>query len=83
MKMPTREQMIERFWTLKKERDAQRAKAEPIRAERDALVAKHAKELAPHKGKIRAAEKGLGEIEQEMAMLARAAGPHMGEDPTG
>lgn len=73
------EKMKARFWELKAKRDAQRAKADPIRAARDKIVAKHTKELAGHDAKVKAAEKGLFEIEQEMAMLARALGGRMGE----
>jgi uncharacterized protein (DUF3084 family) len=79
MKLPTRYEMTGRFWELKKRRDAQREKADPIRAQRDKLAVKQAKEMAKANEKVRAAEKGLADIEQEMAMLVRAVGGQMGE----
>jgi hypothetical protein len=78
-KLPTPDRMKARFWELKKQRDAQRAKADPIRAERDKLVKKHAAELAKVEKRMLAAENGLGEMDQEMAMLVRAVGGRMGE----
>lgn len=78
-KLPTRYEMTARFWELKARRDKQREKADPIRAARDKLVAKQMKELAAEDAKVKAAEKGLGDIEQEMAMLTRAVGGKMGE----
>lgn len=73
------DKMKKRFWTLKAKRDAHRAKADPIRAARDKLVGKQAKELSAEDAKVKAAEKGLAEIEQEMAVLVRAVGGRMGE----
>jgi uncharacterized protein (DUF3084 family) len=71
--------MRKRFHELKAKRDAQRAKADPIRAARDKVAVRHAKEIAKHNERVRAAEKGLFEIEQEMAVLVRAVGGKMGE----
>jgi hypothetical protein len=79
MKLPTPETMKKRFWELKDQRDKLRAKADPIRAERDELSVKHAKEIAKANAKVAVAEKGLYDIEQEMAMLVRAIGGRMGE----
>jgi hypothetical protein len=79
MKMPTPEQMKKRFWTLKEKRDAIWAKRDPIRETRDRLSIKHAKEMEAANKKVRAAEEGLFDIEQEMASLARACGGRMGE----
>lgn len=78
-KLPSREEMQARFWELKPKRDAQQAKAAPLREARDKLAAKHRKEDEAAIAKIRAAEKGLAEIEQEMAMLVRAVGGAMGD----
>lgn len=79
MKMPSQDQMKARFWELKTKRDAQRAKADPARAEYDKLVAKHAKEVDALRTKIRSAEDGLGDLDMEMATLVRAVGGSMGE----
>lgn len=82
MKLPTRYEMEGRFWELQKRRDAKRKTADPIRAKRDKLSQKHAKEMAAANAEVRAAEKGLFEIEQEIAMLARALGNRVGEPAT-
>lgn len=79
MKFPSPETMKKRFWELKGQQEKHRAKADPTRAERDKLVAKQLKELAVHDAKVKKAEEGLYEIEQEMAMLVRAVGGRMGE----
>ncbi len=79
MKMPTAEQMKARFWELKKVRDAQRAKADPIRADYDKLVAKQRKEIDAQIAKVRTAEKGLADMDMEMAALVRAVGGRMGD----
>lgn len=79
MKLPTAETMKKRFWELKAQQEKQRAKADPVRDERDKLVAKQLKELEAADKKVAAAEDGLFEIEQEMAALVRAVGGRMGE----
>jgi hypothetical protein len=73
------DKMKARFWELKAKRDIKRGKADPIRAARDKVVRRHAKELGTHDAKVRKAEDGLYEIEREMAMLVRAVGGAMGE----
>jgi uncharacterized protein (DUF3084 family) len=73
------DKMRKRFHELKAKRDAHRAKSDPIRAARDKVAARHTKEIAKQDEKVRVAEKGLYEIEQEMAMLVRAVGGQMGE----
>lgn len=73
------DKMRKRFHELKAKREAQRAKADPIRAARDKVAARQATEIAKHNKRVRAAEDGLVEIEQEMAMLVRAVGGRMGE----
>lgn len=73
------DKMRKRFWELKAKRDAVRAKADPIRAARDKVAKRHAKEIAKHNDKVAAAEKGLFEMDQELAALSRACGGHMGE----
>lgn len=78
-KLPTAETMRKRFHELQAMRDKQRAKADPIRAKRDELVAKQLKELEAEDKKVAAAEEGLFDIEQEMAMIVRAVGGKMGE----
>lgn len=79
MKLPTAETMKKRFWELKAQQEKRRAKADPVRDERDKLVAKQLKELEAADKKVAAAEDGLFEIEQEMAALVRAVGGRMGE----
>lgn len=79
MKLPSHEEMRARFWELKAQRDEKREKADPIRAERDELVAKQLKELEKADAKVAKAEEGLFDIEQEMAMLVRAVGGRMGD----
>lgn len=74
MKLPTRYEMEARFWELKRRRDEKREKADPIRARRDKLSIKHAKEIEKANAEVRTAEKGLFDIEQELAMIARALG---------
>jgi hypothetical protein len=78
-KMPSAESMKKRFWELKAQQAKQRAKSGPVRAERDKLVAKHLKEVEAADKKVAAAEDGLFEIEQEMALLVRAVGGRMGD----
>lgn len=78
MKLPSRYEMEARFWELSKRRDDKRAKADPIRAKRDKLSEKHAKEMAAANAEVRAAEKGLYDIEQEIAMIGRALGGRVG-----
>lgn len=78
-KLPSADTMRKRFWELKALQEKQRAKADPVRAERDALAAKHRKEMEAANKKVAAAEDGLFDIEQEMAMLVRAVGGKMGE----
>jgi uncharacterized coiled-coil DUF342 family protein len=68
-----------RFHELTAKRDAIRAKADPLREARDKAAANHAKEIADHNAKVRAAEKGLYDIDQERAMIARALGQRVGE----
>jgi hypothetical protein len=79
MKLPSPETMKKRFHELKAEHDKLRAKADPVRAKRDELAVKQAKEMAIENAKVRKAEAGLFEIEQEMAALVRAVGGSMGE----
>lgn len=73
------EKMRRRFHELTTKAAAIRAKADPARADRDRLAAKHGKELETANRKVRTAEKGLFDIEQERAMLVRALGGRMGE----
>lgn len=69
-----REKLQARFHALTAKREAIRAKADPIREQRDKIIARHAKEAAEINKKVQAAEKGLFEIDQERAMIARALG---------
>lgn len=73
------DQMRARFHQLTAKGQAIRDKAGPIRAARDKAVQRHAAEIDKHNKKVRAAEKGLYEIDQERAMLARALGGRVGE----
>lgn len=75
----TPEKMRKRFHELTAKSAAIRAKADPLREARDKVAARHAREIAGHNAKVQAAEKGLFEIEQERAMLAKALGGRMGE----
>lgn len=76
-----RDEMRKRFATLAKMREQIRAKADPLRAKRDAQIQNHAKEIAAFDKKIQSEEKGLYDIDNEMAMIARALG-HQGVGPT-
>jgi hypothetical protein len=73
------EKMRARFHDLTAKDAKIRAKADPLREARDKVAARHAKEIAVHNKKVRAAEEGLFDIEQERAMLARALGGRVGE----
>jgi uncharacterized protein (DUF3084 family) len=73
------DKMRARFHALGKKREAIRAKADPIREKRDKLAQKHEREIAKANAEVKAAEKGLFDIEQERAMLARALKGQMGE----
>lgn len=69
-----RDKLKKRFHELTAKAAAIRAKSDPVRAARDKLVAKHAKEEAAANKKVKDVEEGLFEIEQERAMIARAVG---------
>lgn len=64
----------ERFADLTAQHDKIREKAEPLRAQYDALVQKNRAAEDAQADKVRKAEKGLYEIEQERATIARALG---------
>lgn len=68
------ETLNKRFAELSKKRDAILAKSTPVRETRDALVAKHNEKREAHDEELMKAEKGLYEIDQERAMIARALG---------
>jgi 3-methyladenine DNA glycosylase/8-oxoguanine DNA glycosylase len=80
--LPTPDEMRARFWELKAERNKIDAKREGPRAAYDELVAKHEKERAAAAEKVKKAEAGLFDIDQEMAALVRAVGGKMGEPPS-
>lgn len=71
--------MRKRFHELGDKRDKIRAKADPLRTTRDKAARRHATEIAKHNDKVRSAEQGLFEIDQERAMIARALGGRLGE----
>lgn len=73
------DKMRARFHDLTAKAVAVRAKADPIRAKRDNMQVRHAKEAAKANTEVAKAEKGLFEIEQERAMIARALGGRVGE----
>jgi uncharacterized coiled-coil DUF342 family protein len=73
------DKMRARFHELGKKRETIRGKADPIREKRDKLAQKHEREIAKANAEVRAAEKGLFEIDTERAMLARALKGQMGE----
>lgn len=76
------DKMRARFHVLTAKAEAHRAKLAPVREAREKLIAKHIKEAAPLDAKVKAAEKGLVDIDNERAALVRACGGIMGEaDP--
>ena len=72
------ETLRKRFHELTARAEKIRAKADPLRGKRDALLGKHGAEIDPLNAKIRKAEDGLFEIEQERAMIARALAGKVG-----
>ena len=73
------DKLRKRFHSLTAKAMAIRAKSDPIRKKRDATSANHAKIIGEMNKKLRDAEDGLYEIEQERAMIARALGGRVGE----
>jgi len=73
-RLPSRYEMEARFWELSKRRDSIREKADPVRAKRDKLAQKHQKEIEKANAEVKAVEKGLFDIDQEIAMISRALG---------
>lgn len=63
-----------RFAELTKQYEAKDAKRAPIQAERDKYMETVGKKLAGFDDRIRAANKGLYEIEMERAAISRALG---------
>ena len=73
------DKLRKRFHSLTAKGAAIRAKSDPIRKKRDATIVNQAKTLDELNKKLRDAESGLYEIEQERAMIARALGGRVGE----
>jgi uncharacterized coiled-coil DUF342 family protein len=67
-----------RFAELSEKRDRIRAKADPLREERDSFVQANAAKEAAMNAAIRKAEEGLFELDQEAATIARALGGKTG-----
>ena len=82
MKFPTPDKMRERFQDLRERRDAILKRSGPLREKRDALVNEAREKEQALNERIRKAEEGLFEIDQEAAMIARALGGQTGA-PTG
>lgn len=72
--MFTKEAIKARFTELAEKRAKIKAKADPIRKERDAHVAAHQPKEAALNARLLKAEEGLYDIEQELAFLARGLG---------
>lgn len=73
------DKMRKRFRELTEKSERIRAKVDPLRSARDKAAQRHSREIEKHNAKVRTAEKGLFDIEQERAMLARALGGRTGE----
>ncbi len=82
----SKETMRERFWELTEAKEAVIAKSAPTRKLRDDLKEKLREPLAAFKAAKLAVVKierpALGEIDMEMAMLARALGNKVGSRPS-
>lgn len=72
--MFTKDAMKARYLELGKQRTAIRAKADPLRAEMDALVAEHQPKERALSEAIKKASAGLYDVEQEMSLIAKALG---------
>lgn len=70
-----------RFHELGTQRDAIIGKATPLREKRDALVNKAREDEKAINDKIREAEAGLYDLDQERAMIVRALGGKTGAAP--
>jgi hypothetical protein len=70
-----------RFHDLGVQRAAKLAVSSPIRAERDAEVARHNAVMESLKARVQEAEAGLYDIDVERGMLARALMGKTGEPP--
>lgn len=77
--MPTPAEQRARFAELTAAAAAIRAKVDPLREHRDAVVNKAREDEQVLNDEIREAEAGLFEIEQERAMIVRALGGKTGE----
>ncbi len=73
-----KDSMIKRFHELGAKREAIKAASNPLRAKRDAYAAESDATLRAMDDQIREAERGLFEIEQERAIIARALGGKTG-----
>ncbi len=71
MDNPTEAIMKRRFHELGRQREAIVAVSSPLRAEYEAMVARHQAELAPVMEAMKEAEKGLYEIDRERGQLTR------------
>jgi hypothetical protein len=71
--------MRARFADLSAQRDTKLAASEPLREQRDAIVRQSAAQVATFDAQIAAAEAGLGDIAQEMAMISRALNGKVGD----
>jgi hypothetical protein len=67
-----------RFADLSSQRDAKLAASGPLRDQRDTLIRTNVAQVAALDTQITAAEDGLGDISQEMALISRALGGRTG-----
>lgn len=72
------ENMRKRFREVAAAKAAIHAASDPIRVERDALVAAHEATRKALDVRLKKAEDGLFELDQELAMLSRALGGKTG-----
>ena len=72
-----------RFAKLTADHDAIRRKADPLRADYDDLVQRNRKAEDAAAAKVKKAEAGLYDIEQERAAIARALGGRTSEPAEG
>jgi hypothetical protein len=75
--------MRARFWLLTQEVRKIRAASEPLRAQRDKILADAARAVRELEEKYKKLEEPLASMENERAVLARALGGKTGEEPNG
>lgn len=81
LNLPTTEDMRARFHFVAAEVEKVEKVSGPLRAKRDALVNKHAEQVAKLDAEIKEAEEGLFDIKVEQGNLARLLRGQTGEAP--